>query len=447
MALPLSMREKMVRVLTKPIEESHHEPEQVAQALFEAIERHEQDKHRVRVDEKGIYRKSVHATISQIASGMFAMSLEERRRLLPTSPPVDVEVLLEKCTEVVHKNKRIWTTVTNHHASLKGADGEWPEVIASHEGSLVSYADAATFMGEKRWVQRGHRWIVDILHQFWFGKLALSSWRRLRMKQRGRTAGADVSVSRAIDEEIAGLASPLLSADTERIRLLDVGSCFNPFAAYPSLEVTAVDLEPRHHSVYAADFLSVDVTEEGVTQVQTQGRVVGVDAEEQEGEKQHPPRHRGCRLTALLRYSYHGVVMSLVLSYLPSAREREDMVAKAREVLVHGRPEQPHAGGVLMIAEKASVFPSSGTLYSRFVATWKRALGRLGFSVVRYEVVLCDDKRMHLMACRVANFEDATATLKEVGHLFIKADFVREEEMKRALCEVEVVRKRRGVGL
>ena len=48
------------------------------------------------------------------------------------------------------------------------------------------------------------------------------------------------------------------------IRLLDVGSCYNPVLNSPNaaaFEVTALDLEPAHPSVYQGDFLRVDITD------------------------------------------------------------------------------------------------------------------------------------------------------------------------------------------
>ena len=57
--------------------------------------------------------------------------------------------------------------MTNHHAALKRAKGEWREIIASHACELGSYAEAATLMGKKLWVQTGHRWIEDVLQKYW----------------------------------------------------------------------------------------------------------------------------------------------------------------------------------------------------------------------------------------------------------------------------------------
>ena len=154
----------MVRVLTKPIRESHigQDPGQVAQALLEAIEKHERDKQRV--DERTSYLKCVHTAVSQVASGLFAMPLEERYKLFQsidrhTGTTIDLDMILEKCTTIVYKNRSIWNTVTNHHAALKRASGEWHEIIASHACELGSYAEAATLMGKKQWVQTGHRWM------------------------------------------------------------------------------------------------------------------------------------------------------------------------------------------------------------------------------------------------------------------------------------------------
>ena len=41
---------------------------------------------------------------------------------------------------------------------------------------------------------------------------------------------------------------------------------------------------------------------------------------------------------------------------------------------------------------------------------------RLGFAMVKYELKICGDKRMHLMACRVVDV-DSTTTTVSVGRL------------------------------
>ncbi|XP_071522757.1 S-adenosylmethionine sensor upstream of mTORC1 isoform X2 [Panulirus ornatus] len=46
---------------------------------------------------------------------------------------------------------------------------------------------------------------------------------------------------------------------TSRIKVLDVGSCYNPFSVYKDFDVTAVDLCPAHQSVKKCDFLSLEV--------------------------------------------------------------------------------------------------------------------------------------------------------------------------------------------
>ena len=438
MRLPPSMREKMLRKLESSLGQSLEDTRQVALVLLESIEQHELNMH----DSEAEYRKRVHAFISQIASGLFAMSIEERRRLLTeTAPSISIHSLLKECVKVLEKNRGIWTTVTNHHTALKDSEGElWSEVIAS-AGGLDSYARAATLMGEKEWVKTGHRWIEDILWSYWKDNLALSSWRRLRMKQKEREDEEGVEWVEEVEEEVKGLLSPLLSSE-QRINLLDVGSCFNPHVDNPALEVTALDLEPNCDSVYTADFLTLEVGD-SVTMVPREK----ADLEES-GDLTSINRDQV--LTSLPRHLYHAVTMSLVLNYLPSAVEREAMVVKARELLVHSSPGEPHSVGMLVIAEKASIFPSSGSqghLYSRFVQTWKNAMRRIGFAVVRYKVLLCGDKRMHLMACRVIDQEATMANHSSKGRLVIKADFAGQEEMmQNELCEVPTTRRKRGNG-
>ena len=48
----------------------------------------------------------------------------------------------------------------------------------------------------------------------------------------------------------------------EKLKTLDVGSCFNPFRDVDFMDVTAIDLSPAAGDVYAGDFLTVPIIEE-----------------------------------------------------------------------------------------------------------------------------------------------------------------------------------------
>lgn len=418
-SLPCSMQKKMIEILQKPLRPLYESSNEVACTILSKIEENLLEK------EAAEFRRSVHNSVSEIASGLASFNGDEMKGIIGEIKKgcLDIKRLVHACNKIVTKNRAVWTTVTSHHSNLKECSGRgnagWNDVISMNLSGLKPYAEAAAVMGEKQWVRRGHAWMEEVAKQYFYGHLAVKSWKKAhRASGEGESEGG-VSLDPLLDE-------------SEKIRLLDVGSCFNPHLhsdgdGDDSFDVTALDLEPSHDTVYTGDFLSVAVGDSLCT--------IRKHGQEQEHEQEQVP-NKHLVLTELPRGHYHAATMSLVLNYLPSASEREAMVSKAREFLLSACSPQPlHAGGLLLIAEKFSIFPptSKGALLSRFVLTWKRAFRRLGFSLVRYQVVQCKEKKLHMFAVRVDDEKDED---NGRGRLVIKTDFEgREEEMLSQLCE------------
>lgn len=192
----------------------------------------------------------------------------------------------------------------------------------------------------------------------------------------------------------------------EKIRLLDVGSCYNPFqqcANAVAFAVTALDLCPANESVYVCDFLKVSVgpanSSIAVSPIlaptdSNSNSNVGTKTSESDLES---PEYKVRRLIAegssvpiegralysnnqleivsLPMESFDAVAMSLVLSYLPSPVERQEMLRKARSLL--------REDGLLLVFEKESVF-HTGRYFPLFLSNWKAAVEALGFSLVKY---------------------------------------------------------------
>jgi hypothetical protein len=150
-------------------------------------------------------------------------------------------------------------------------------------------------------------------------------------------------------------ASPLPA-----IRLLDVGSCYNPIATKfhdlsDHFEVTAMDLCPADEEhVLKGDFLTLSVGEADSDPV-----IVPVDLQDALSKLKE--------VKALPAGRYDAVTMSLVLSYLPTAEARELMVEKTRELLVTPKvsagvssgdvltTEGEERTGLFLIVEKQSI--------------------------------------------------------------------------------------------
>ena len=169
-----------------------------------------------------------------------------------------------------------------------------------------------------------------------------------------------------------------------RLRVLDVGSCYNPFgrdaAARRIMDVTPIDLGPASTDVYACDFLTAPV-----------GDALVVDGSAN-------------AVLALPRDYYDAVIFCLLLEYLPIPQMRYDAVAKAADLL--------RDGGLLVIVTPDSSHQGKNLDVMR---SWKICLSTLGMSRAYY------DKSTHF---------HGVAFVKLDGKIF--ADFCHMEAEKEA---------------
>lgn len=88
----------------------------------------------------------------------------------------------------------------------------------------------------------------------------------------------------------------------DKILLLDVGSCYNPFKLFDKFHVTAIDIAPATDEVYECDFLNVTI------------------GESTEISQLHDVQSQSVQ--QLGKNSYHVIVFSLLLEYLPTSDQR-----------------------------------------------------------------------------------------------------------------------------
>ncbi|CAE7742303.1 Samtor [Symbiodinium sp. CCMP2456] len=158
------------------------------------------------------------------------------------------------------------------------------------------------------------------------------------------------TVSWILDE----LQSPGMPPWTE-LCLLDVGSSYGAFCGR-GMRVVALDLAPAHPEVLPGDFLQLDVAE---------------------AKELHSLDASG-RLKSLKAAGFHAVVMSLVLSFLPTPELRRAMLDKARQCLC--------VGGALLLVEKTSLAPTGPTGAAQR-RRFEEALTAAGFELRRYAAV------------------------------------------------------------
>ncbi|EAA14881.3 AGAP008978-PA [Anopheles gambiae str. PEST] len=139
----------------------------------------------------------------------------------------------------------------------------------------------------------------------------------------------------------------------DRIRLLDVGSCYDPFACFPDFDVTAIDIAPACASVWHCDFLEAEILK-SITEP-----LVSVEHHSIEA---FPSEH------------YDAIVFSLLLEYLPSPDQRLQCCRKAYELL---KPE-----GILLIITPDSRHQGAN---AKLMKNWRYTLGLMGFGRIKIE--------------------------------------------------------------
>mmetsp|Transcript_81131 Transcript_81131/g.160798 ORF Transcript_81131/g.160798 Transcript_81131/m.160798 type:complete len:377 (+) Transcript_81131:97-1227(+) len=206
---------------------------------------------------------------------------------------------------------------------------------------LEAYSKAAPVVGAKSWSREAVRWILQEL-------------------------GVDGAVA----------AEP----SNQPLRLLDVGSSFGSFIGVIGVDCVALDLAPAHPQVWQADFLQLSI-EDGLT--------AGMQSE-------------GHRLLALASGSFDAVVLSLVLSFLPTPTLRREMLDRCRRCL--------RDGGSLLVVEKTAL-AAAGQAGAAERAAFQKAVEAAGFFTVRYAAIgqLEGSKRPHVHAWHLVTASEAHA--------------------------------------
>lgn len=246
---------------------------------------------------------------------------------------------------------------------------------------LHKYAEAMKTLASKSWIRSGIKWIVSKIKEFYFeqhavdkdglepGTILENIVRREERLQRHMEQSLDLithtsskdlnspclegraysdlknridfhKTSASFLRELELARSQMISncislnkAFKRPLRLLDIGSCYNPFNRLNEdlnnlFEVTALDLCPADDTVLRCDFLDVEIGPEGSEPV------ISVDPNVKSGQK---VLHR------LPRCSFDIITICLVLSYLPDSFQRGKIILKATELL-----KRPPEGAALL---------------------------------------------------------------------------------------------------
>lgn len=277
--------------------------------------------------------------------------------------------------------------------------GDFEQIWREHcedERTLSEYAVAMKNLADDHWTKNCEgegriEWCRSVCREYF---LDGGMKRKLEKDERRSMAMSQTSVC-------AHVHSTGVIPQPEKIRLLDVGSCFNPFSGFDEFLTIGVDIAPAVQSVYKCDFLNL--------QLQRPLRLTGDASVETFLRHLHNP------VDALPAELFHVVVFSLLLSYFPSPHQRWVCCEKAHELL--------ELHGLLLIVTPDS---SHQNRHARMMGSWRAAVESLGFK--RYKYVKYS--HMHLIAFRKVSLATAgdLVSCNYPEMLYVPQDFNFDDE-------------------
>lgn len=337
------------------------------------------------------------------------------------------------------------------------------DIHCSDKGGLEKYASAMRKLAVNHWTKQSPEgrieWCYSTVMDFFKG----GGLRKLMEKQRRRREfSLDVNACCCCFERNESGANLDL---VEKLYLLDVGSCFNPFAAYNDFYSVPIDLQPAVTSVYKCDFLHLDVQDIptsgqefshcekcGTMPLSLSPDVAAPERLHNSGTK-NPNLEQDCKTSfmnitdknpqkysisdktnswytpvedfikegedvkVLPAGSFHVIIFSLLLSYFPSYVQRWECCKKAHRLLC--------TNGILLVITPDSCHQNKN---SAMMKSWKTGIQSLGFVRWKYQ----KQTHLHCMAfrkvapCHTYHHSSGSSEL-----MYIPQDFQEEEEEVR----------------
>nr|XP_048304972.1 S-adenosylmethionine sensor upstream of mTORC1 [Myodes glareolus] len=326
----------------------------------------------------------------------------------------------EKLSGVV---KSVHRRLRKKYREVGDFDKIWREHCEDAE-TLCEYAVAMKNLADNHWAKTCEgegriEWCCSICREYFQNggkRKALEKDEKRAVLATKTTPALTVHESAKLESRLTNLSftSPefiteLLQA-SEKIRLLDVGSCFNPFLKFEEFLTVGIDIVPAVESVYKCDFLNLQLQ---------QPLQLAQDAIDAFLKQLKNP------IDSLPGELFHVVVFSLLLSYFPSPYQRWICCKKAHELLV--------LNGLLLIITPDS---SHQNRHAMMMKSWKIAIESLGFKRFKYSKF----SHMHLMAFRKTSLKTTSDLVSRnyPGMLYIPQDFnsVEDEEYSSPSCYV-----------
>ena len=274
------------------------------------------------------------------------------------------------------------------HLSLRrrsqqiGAEKAWDEHL-KNEQVLKNYSDCMKNLAENFWARNNDsknscriKWMVDFVLEYFENDGIEKEFVKEKSKMEAFSQKMHSNQEEYFQYE--NFLSPICK---KPYKLLDVGSCYNPFKNFDFFDTFAVDLCPASVDVKKCNFLEITV------------------------DKWKPDWFSNLKSFPLNFFDI--VVFSLFLEYLPLPQQRFSSCKKAYDCL--------KCNGLLFIATPDSKHQSAN---SRLLKNWKVALSAIGFVRVKLEKL----RYVYCMAFRKALHKDYPGFLYRVKVADIKPD-------------------------
>jgi 25S rRNA (adenine2142-N1)-methyltransferase len=273
-------------------------------------------------------------------------------------------------------------------SKVLGVEEAWQKHCENEE-NLKKYASAMRDLADYHWEENYKKNAKAVSRVQWIHNFCQ---RYFTEEEISKHRQRETEVANKMSMEIGQFN---LDLKLEKYRLLDVGSCYNPFKKYKCFDVIPVDIAPAINDVYKCDFLNLKLTTS----------VCDVNSLE---------------IRELQEQSFDVIVFSLLLEYLPSPQQRHLCCEKAycllkREgILIIITPDSKHVGA-----------------NAKIMKSWRFILAKLGFSRIKYEKL----SYLHCMVFRRSLRPEVAqrwASLQNADHFYneivIPQDFKRSEQ-------------------
>ncbi|XP_028667037.2 S-adenosylmethionine sensor upstream of mTORC1 [Erpetoichthys calabaricus] len=294
----------------------------------------------------------------------------------------------------VHRNLR------KKYREVGDFDKIWREHCKDEE-TLSEYALAMKNLADHHWSKKCEgegriEWCRSVCQEY-FGNGGMKKM----LEKDEKSAHHAITVTTKLTPQVTLTSdSPRSVHLSGKLRLLDVGSCFNPFLKFDEFLTVGIDIVPAVESVYKCDFLNL--------QLQRPLQLAQDAIEAFLRQLKNP-------IDSLPGELFNVVVFSLLLSYFPSPYQRWICCKKAHELLA--------LNGLLLIITPDS---SHQNRHAMMMKSWKIAVESLGFKRYKYTKF----SHMHHMAFRKVSLK-TTSDLVSRNYpemLYIPQDFSSAED-------------------